>query len=807
VAEVFISVYPKSIGPGEHGTFYASVTASDGSIIPAWLVQWTIVDTTVATMGGPDQDGRSFAVPKRDGTTEIIGTCGDQTGHATVTVTGVGDSASPTDSAGSPASVHVTLDAASLHPGETAQAAVSAVDAEGVHMHLDSVAWSSSNPAVATVSAVGAVTAHAEGSANIQATVIGTTGSAALEVASASTPTTPTTPGNLPPTSGVSAALPVLPQAGVPDAQFTQPSGNTIRASNYPDLQGALNAARPGDLVLLPAGASYYGNFILPDNGGGSSGNCTTWTTVMTEGSIPSPGVRVTPSSASSYAKLLTPNVDAALRTNPRASCWRVVGVEMAVAPSFNGLHYGLVLFGNGDVSSLDQQPHGIVFDRVYIHGQSSTNLIRCVALNSIRSAIINSWISDCHARGFDSQAIAGWDGPGPYLIENNYLEAAGENIMFGGADPRIQNLVPSDITIRRNHLYKQTSWKGMWTVKNLFELKSARRLLIEGNVFENNWADAQTGMAIVIKSANDGGTGPWQGTTDVTFRSNVVRNSPQGLNIAARPEENPVVTVARVLVDNNLFENIGSFNGTVSGNMLILLNELKDVTISSNTMIHNTTLSGMLAVMDYASGAARNVVIRDNVATKGGPWGALVYSGAQIGTQSMNALAGSSWAFDRNVVIGLDADIVAIHPPTSWYAPTMSSVGFVNYSGGDYRLGSGSPYKGKATNGRDPGVDFDLLLQLTTGVTSRSAKSRRTNVVSGARQLLARPVPFRQRLDDAARGMAVPSIRNPSLSAATIQRSNVSTKVGRVRNERVRSLGDGDRTFRVRAERETRHA
>ena len=59
-----------------------------------------------------------------------------------------------------------------------------------------------------------------------------------------------------------------------------------------------------------------------------------------------------------------------------------------------------------------------------------------------------------------DTQAIGGWNGPGPYLIENNYLEAAGENVMFGGADPTIPNLVPSDITLRLNHLIKPRSWQ-----------------------------------------------------------------------------------------------------------------------------------------------------------------------------------------------------------------------------------------------------------------------------------------------------------------------------------------------------------
>jgi hypothetical protein len=31
---------------------------------------------------------------------------------------------------------------------------------------------------------------------------------------------------------------------------------------------------------------------------------------------------------------------------------------------------------------------------------------------------------------------------------------------MFGGADPSIPDLVPSDIEIRRNHLFKPLSWK-----------------------------------------------------------------------------------------------------------------------------------------------------------------------------------------------------------------------------------------------------------------------------------------------------------------------------------------------------------
>ena len=39
--------------------------------------------------------------------------------------------------------------------------------------------------------------------------------------------------------------------------------------------------------------------------------------------------------------------------------------------------------------------------------------------------------------------------GTGPYNIINNHLEGASENVMFGGADPDISNLVPADIEAR----------------------------------------------------------------------------------------------------------------------------------------------------------------------------------------------------------------------------------------------------------------------------------------------------------------------------------------------------------------------
>ncbi len=43
-------------------------------------------------------------------------------------------------------------------------------------------------------------------------------------------------------------------------------------------------------------------------------------------------------------------------------------------------------------------------------------------------------------------------------------------------------------------------------------------------------------------------------------------------------------------------------------------------------------------------------------------------------------------------------------------YFPTFAGVGFADPEKGNYSLASSSPYKGKASDGTDPGVDMDAL-------------------------------------------------------------------------------------------------
>ena len=60
--------------------------------------------------------------------------------------------------------------------------------------------------------------------------------------------------------------------------------------------------------------------------------------------------------------------------------------------------------------------------------------------------------------------------------------------------------------------------------------------MLIEGNVIENTWADAQAGFAFVMKSENQNWDTPWTQTTDITIRYNRIRNVGGVFNLAANP-------------------------------------------------------------------------------------------------------------------------------------------------------------------------------------------------------------------------------------------------------------------------------
>ncbi|MFN0216651.1 MAG: hypothetical protein ACKVT2_20520, partial [Saprospiraceae bacterium] len=336
---------------------------------------------------------------------------------------------------------------------------------------------------------------------------------------------------------------PSLPNTASIETCFPDTTGYVVLTvgpvnRDYSDLQAAINAANPGTVLVLDAGASFQGSYTLPNKTGNG------WIILMSSGThyLPDQGTRIAPATTtgnpvyptqqSAMPKIITTNLSGlpCFKTQPSAHHYRFVGLEITVDPSVLN-SYGLVFFGDATAAqnNLNLVPHDLLVDRCYIHGHTHATVMKGgVILNCANSAVLDSYISDFHSIGFDTYAIAGTNGPGPFIIRNNYLEAAGENILFGGAASAIPGLVPSDIEIRNNHFFKPFSWRvghpsyagKHWTIKNLFELKTGKRVLLDGNILENCWADlpvGQSGYAILLTVRAEGGGSPQADVSDIT--------------------------------------------------------------------------------------------------------------------------------------------------------------------------------------------------------------------------------------------------------------------------------------------------
>jgi hypothetical protein len=382
----------------------------------------------------------------------------------------------------------------------------------------------------------------------------------------------------------------------------------------------------------------------------------------------------------------------------PGAHHVRFVGIEFTVTPG--AYSAGLIRLGAGDETRVEDLPHHFVVDRCWVHGDPQRGGKRGLALNARHVAVVDSYFSDWKAQGQETQAIAGWNGSGPFTIVNNYLEAAGVNVLFGGADPTIANLVPSDIEIRGNHFSKPVAWRSeRWMVKNLFELKNARRVLLVGNLLEHAWAQAQDGAAVLLSPRNQDGGAPWSVVQDVIFVDNVVRGAGSGMQISGRDDRGPSGQTRRVIIRNNLFEDIDGKAWGGDGRLFTLLRGTEGVVIEHNTAFPATTI--IMAEGPPHTG----FVFRNNVTLHGA--NGIKGSGVASGEPTLHALFPGA-RVEGNVFIGADVPRYAGNVAVG----EMRDAGFVDPERRDWRLRSGSRFKG-VVGGRDPGANVDTLDRL----------------------------------------------------------------------------------------------
>jgi hypothetical protein len=463
-------------------------------------------------------------------------------------------------------------------------------------------------------------------------------------------------------------------------------NSSTIQVRSGANLQAAIDGANYGDTIILEAGAIYKGPITLPFKEGASDQYITIITSNLS--GIAKENERINPQlHAKAMPKIVGPDSSAAIATAEQAHHYKFIGIEFAPAADSKYL-YNLIDLGKSDYKSLSRFPHDLVFDRCYIHSTGLNKARRGAALNSGKTDIINSHISGFAGEGDETQAIAGWNGPGPYKIVNNYIEGGAQNIMFGGADPAVPNLVPSDIEIRRNYLYKPAEWFGKATIKAMIELKNGRKVTIDGNVLESGGLIG----AFVLTVRNQNGSAPWSTLEDINITNNVVRHSNTGFSILGKDDAQPSQQAKRIRIANNLLVDI------VPDYAALFM-----VGCCANTLtVEHNTVQQTGNIMTCYGVNNSNFVFRDNI-IQFNSYGFVCPANMLSPDSRGNILVDNKAQISAN---GYPANI----PKGNLVVSSLDQIGFVDFANGDWRLGPQSKVKGKGSDGKNPGVDFEAL-------------------------------------------------------------------------------------------------
>lgn len=533
-------------------------------------------------------------------------------------------------------------------------------------------------------------------------------------------------------TNNTSGILPIAPETY--DTTYTLPDGDTITVGSdggddydTTELQDAIDAASPGDVIVLRAGDTFTGNFVLPEKEGEE------WIYIISSAlaSLPE-GTRVDTGDTANMATLAPSNTSLpVLRTNFGAHHYRVAGIEVKVGTSDMldlirtgyGVDEGQSVFTIHRADTTAEQPRHIVFDRMLIHSTSDAHELRHgIMLNGHYMTVKDSYIANVKD-GSDAQAIWTFEGDGPYQIVNNFLEATGENYLTGGTDPTIANDIPSDIEFVGNHLYKRLDWyPNLWTVKNLFELKNSERHIVDGNIMENCWTDGQSGCAILFTVRNQSGTAPWSRVRDVDFTNNLIRNVHQGFGIAGDDDLQESEQTMRIRLHNNVVEDLNRDYGSSSFFISFSADGASTigVTVTSNLCVPRQTAAPYPA-NDIRAGHARvvieNAIIKDNIYAHGSfntpfyPTNPTSYATNLEKSHNVIIMENESSRYSFN------KDLFATYNPSDLMSDEgVASVGFEDFPN-DYRLATGSQWKGDASDGGDPGPDHDELDAALSGV------------------------------------------------------------------------------------------
>jgi hypothetical protein len=434
------------------------------------------------------------------------------------------------------------------------------------------------------------------------------------------------------------------------------------------------------------------------------------------------------------------------------------------------------------------QQPHHMWFEQCLVHMRPTIGpdgkIRHAITANCGWFALTNSRVYEIKDPYAETHALNGWNGQGPYKFVNNYLEAAGENIILGGTGCT-WSVVPGEVVdsatgygvyIRYNTFTKQLQWNptpppgityvppfpgGIWVCKNLLEFKSAKNVFVDHNFFQYNWLGEQDGVPLLINLSNY--TDGVERVENVTYSNNIIDSTGGGFNIAYPIIATPAQLIKNITFRNNLFTNLGwryGFPRQPQGRGCFYLEHGDAVTLEHNTFRLDPLGQNVSFFIDAdPNGAIASPTNITNFRLFGNIGPGNNYPFVLVDSNGVNQ-GGSANQVNQANILWPDPKTVAgnviwdsgVRPASGLfqgnfannkYAGTSEgNIGFVGpssapsdcalASSSTYRVG-GSNYIG--TDGKDPGCDIAALAYPTTAQVLTTTAFTQSNYTSTAGQ------------------------------------------------------------------------
>jgi len=376
---------------------------------------------------------------------------------------------------------------------------------------------------------------------------------------------------------------------------------------------GSLSAAllKGGTIQLAPG--TYTGSFLVSNDG------------TELRGVQPISG-RVTPGQTAAViitaADALKPAIKVA------ASHVTLAGVTIQAVATDRAA----VLVGSPGATDPGEQPDDVTFDGIEVLAAANGGR-RGIEAHTRGFTLTHSRVIGFVYQGADAQAFYAANGPGPYNLIDNELQGSGENVMFGGGAIKSPAMVPSNIVLRHNLLLKPQDWRQRkGSVKNSLEFKAGKGAVVEDNVIDGCWRDAQAGHMIVLTPRNQDKKSPWVEVSDIVLRGNRTVNHTDGyaVNILGTDNEAPSQQTARITIEGNLFQD--SPNG-------VLINR---GVAESLKLVANTFPATRGSLLQFAGRAAPGTpLVVERLVAKSGDYG-ISGDGTKVGVPTLAAYTAS---------------------------------------------------------------------------------------------------------------------------------------------------------------------